>query len=223
MTNKFIKYSYLLTIKIKIVQMNCKKEADPVEHLIQEFDYVLMENGLVSYENKKQIVSESIVKHYGEEILQEMINFCLEYLSKVRLPKKRGTFIEFRTGMINISPIGRSCTLEERLEFNDYDRKHKIREDFIKILTEKFGEKYQMKFSLGGQISIDAFPIGWDKTYCLKFLEGKFKEIYFFGDRTEAGGNDHELFSHKSVIGIKVNSPEDTITILEERFKVKDE
>lgn len=33
-----------------------------------------------------------------------------------------GTFIEFRNGMLNISPIGRSCTLEERIEFSELDK-----------------------------------------------------------------------------------------------------
>lgn len=34
----------------------------------------------------------------------------------------RGTFIEFRNGMLNISPIGRSCTPEERIEFSELDK-----------------------------------------------------------------------------------------------------
>lgn len=34
----------------------------------------------------------------------------------------RGTFIEFRTGMINICPIGRNCSHQERLEFYEYDK-----------------------------------------------------------------------------------------------------
>jgi len=34
----------------------------------------------------------------------------LAYLSKLDIPKKRGTFIEFRNGMINVSPIGRNCS-----------------------------------------------------------------------------------------------------------------
>jgi hypothetical protein len=25
---------------------------------------------------------------------------------------------------------------------------------------------------------------GWDKTYCLRFVEGEFDEIHFFGDKT---------------------------------------
>lgn len=40
-------------------------------------------------------------------------------------------------------------------------------------------------FTLGGQISFDVFPQGWDKTYCLKHVElAGFKAIHFFGDKT---------------------------------------
>lgn len=42
----------------------------------------------------------------------------------VPLPTHRGTFIEFRNGMLNISPIGRSCTPEERIEFSELDKVH---------------------------------------------------------------------------------------------------
>ena len=34
----------------------------------------------------------------------------------------RGTFIEFRSGMLNVSPIGRNCSQEERDEFERYDK-----------------------------------------------------------------------------------------------------
>ena len=45
-----------------------------------------------------------------------------------------------------------------------------------------------LTFAIGGQISIDVFPDGWDKRYCLRHLEDEgFKEIHFFGDRTEKG------------------------------------
>lgn len=60
---------------------------------------------------------QNIGKHLGEEKLQKFINFCLKYLSEVELPCKRGTFIEYRTGMLNVSPIGRNCSQEERDAF----------------------------------------------------------------------------------------------------------
>ena len=43
------------------------------------------------------------------------------------IPVKRGTFIEYRSGMLNISPIGRNCTKKERDYFELYDSKHNLR------------------------------------------------------------------------------------------------
>ena len=43
---------------------------------------------------------------------------------------------------------------------------------------------------LGGQISIDVFPQGWDKTYALRYVEKDgYKEIHFFGDKTMPGNH----------------------------------
>ena len=46
---------------------------------------------------------------------------CLRDPSPLPLPP-RGTFIEFRNGMLNVSPIGRSCSQEERIEFYELDQ-----------------------------------------------------------------------------------------------------
>ena len=51
-----------------------------------------------------------------------MINFSLSYMAGLELPAKRGTFVEFRTGLINLCPVGRSCSYEERLEFVKFDQ-----------------------------------------------------------------------------------------------------
>ena len=197
-----------------------RRPSDAKERLVQDYPYVFTENGLIAYENGGPLNSASILKQCGEDVLQEVINFSLAYMAKLRLPKKRGQFIEFRTGMINICPIGRSCSLEERLEFFEYDKMHKIREKFARELTEQFSEKYKLQFAIGGQISIDAFPIGWDKTYCLQFVKDKFDKIYFFGDRTDPGGNDHELYAHELVEGYKVENPEQTAALLKSIFNL---
>lgn len=68
----------------------------------------------------------------------------------------------------------------------------------------------KMQFSIGGQISFDVFPKGWDKTYCLQFLE-EYNEIHFFGDKTHKGGNDFEIYSDNRVVGHSVKTPEETI------------
>lgn len=46
-------------------------------------------------------------------------------------------------------------------------------------------------------------------TDCLQFLD-QFETVHFFGDKTSAGGNDFEIFSHDRTVGHTVTSPEDT-------------
>lgn len=137
------------------------------KRILQEFDYIFPENGLVQIEKGVEVGKQSIQNHLGEEVLQRFINYVLRYLSDLILPIKRGTFIEFRNGMMNVCPIGRQCTREERNSFNAYDNEHKIREKMIEALRKEFKD-VDLQYSIGGQISFDVFPHGWDKTYSLR-------------------------------------------------------
>jgi phosphomannomutase len=120
--------------------------------------------------------------------------------------------------MLNISPIGRQCSQQERDDFEKFDKEAKVREKMVAALEERFGASLGLKFSIGGQISFDVFPIGWDKTYCLQFVENDFKEIHFFGDKTMKGGNDYEIFNDPRVKGHTVTSWEDTMKQCRELF-----
>ena len=178
----------------QLEQLNMKSTEESVFH------YNFSENGVVAYKNKqqsssgtgpstvesRQINCTSMTEFLGEDRLQTFLNFCLVYMgSKMpKIPKKRGTFVEYRTGMLNISPIGRACARDERNEYEKFDLEHKVRENFVNALKAEFGpfpdgkvpegkEDYGLQFSIGGQISFDVFPRGWDKTYCLRFLTAK--------------------------------------------------
>lgn len=82
-----------------------------------------------------------------------------------------GCFVEFRNGMINVSPIGRNCRLgkaflkefekklyilisssfysmKERAEFEAYDKIHNIRTKFVLALKNAFSD-YSLTFSIG--------------------------------------------------------------------------
>jgi phosphomannomutase len=80
--------------------------------------------------------------------------------------------------------------------------------------------------SIGGQISFDVFPTGWDKTYCLRHIEAEasrpdgvaYTTIHFFGDKTFKGGNDYEIFNDLRTIGHSVENPDDTVRTLKELF-----
>ena len=74
--------------------------------------------------------------------------------------------MEYRNGMMNISPIGRNCSKEERNAFEEFDKDAKVREKFVEALQKEMAD-LNLQFSIGGQISFDVFPKGWDKSFCL--------------------------------------------------------
>lgn len=195
-----------------------KQKEQMGENIVNEVDYNFSENGLIAYKDGELVGTTYLKDYLGEENLKKITNFCLKYISDIDIPIKRGTFIEYRTGMLNISPIGRNCSKKERNYFEMYDSKSNIRKTFVEVLKKEF-EDLNLTYSIGGQISFDVFPKGWDKTYCLKYLdESEFDEIYFFGDKTFEGGNDYEIFTNERVKGYTTKGPEDTINQCKELF-----
>lgn len=176
-------------------------------------------------ENGEALPSNSFIQWIGEDQYKELVNFCLHYIADMDIPIKRGTFIEFRNGMINVSPVGRNASVRERDEFEAFDREHKVREAFVGKLRERFGH-LGLTFSIGGQISFDVFPAGWDKTYCLQHLENEAKKpggiayttVHFFGDKTFKGGNDYEIYEDPRTVGHTVTGPGDTMAELQKLF-----
>uniref|UniRef100_A0A1A9WD36 Phosphomannomutase n=1 Tax=Glossina brevipalpis TaxID=37001 RepID=A0A1A9WD36_9MUSC len=191
------------------------------QKILEKFDLIFPENGLVQFDKGEEVGKQNIINHLGDATLQKFINFVLHYLSELELPFKRGTFVEFRTGMLNICPIGRQCSREERNLFEAFDKEHKVRSKMIQVLQKEFAD-IDLTYSIGGQISFDVFPNGWDKTYCLRYIEAnyKFKEIHFFGDKTEPGGNDYEIYMDPRTISHKVENPTDTRKILAELLQL---
>lgn len=66
------------------------------------------------------------------------MKFILHYIADLDIPVKRGTFVEFRNGMINVSPIGRNASVEERDEYERYDIENGIRTKFVEALKKEF-------------------------------------------------------------------------------------
>ncbi|KAI0399179.1 eukaryotic phosphomannomutase [Xylaria palmicola] len=191
------------------------------------FDFSFSENGLTAFKLGQALPSTSFIDWIGEARYQPLVNFILRYIADLDIPVKRGTFVEFRHGMINVSPIGRNANLAERLAFEKYDLEHGIRPTFIQKLKEAFPD-LALTYSIGGQLSFDIFPTGWDKTYCLRHLEDEakkpagieYKTVHFFGDKTFQGGNDWEIYTDPRVTGHSVKDPDDTLRILKELFDV---
>merc|ERR1712046_39874 len=164
------------------------------DDILDSFDYVFPENGLMAFKDGKLTSQTELKKHFNEEQIKKFVNYVLKYLADIDIPCKRGTFIEFRTGLINVSPVGRNCSQEERDAFEEYDKIHNIRKTMVAKLKEEFADM-GIEISIGGQISFDVFPSGWNKTYALRHIaDANFGTIHFFGDKTYEGGNDYEIY-----------------------------
>ena len=189
------------------------------------FDYCFSENGLTAFRLGEKLASQSFIGWLGEDKYQRLAKFCLRYIAGLDMPVMRGTFVEFRNGMINVSPVGRNASLQERLDFWEYDRVHKVREKMVAALREEFAD-FGLTFSIGGQISFDVFPNGWDKTYCLRHVEAEkgpggeqeFTTVHFFGDKIFPGGNDWEIAQDKRTIEHAVKDPEETMAIIRKLY-----
>jgi phosphomannomutase len=170
------------------------KVGETIEH---DVDFVFGENGLVAYGHGKLLKEMRLAEALSEEQIQALINWALRYIADLQLPVKRGTFVDFRTGLVNFSPAGRHLTKSERAKWVEYDVKHGVRTRMVEAMRKQF-PAWNLDWVIGGQMGFDVFIKGWDKTFCLQYLQ-QFKTIHFFGDRYEEGGNDWPLLNHPRV------------------------
>lgn len=78
---------------------------------VKDFDYGFAENGLTAYKLGQELASQSFINFIGEEEYKKFVKFVLHYIADLdEVPVKRGTFVEFRRGMVNISPVGRNAS-----------------------------------------------------------------------------------------------------------------
>ena len=120
----------------------------------------------------------------------------LKYLEhQLRLsdyPVRAGNHIEDRGTLLNFSMVGRDCTLQQRKDYHEYDKLTGERETIAKHIRENWED---LDAVIGGEISIDIYPKGNDKSQILKHIEKTYPkgEIIFIGDGIENGGNDYPL------------------------------
>ena len=115
-------------------------------------------------------------------------------MSNSQYPYRYGNHIEDRGSMVNFSIVGRDCTQEQREEYFEWDKQSLERKIIANAIKEKFPD---LDAVIGGQISIDIYPKGMDKSQVLNIIEQERlvppSEYIFIGDGIENGGNDYPL------------------------------
>ena len=128
----------------------------------------------------------------------------------------RGAIFEDRTGMLNFTTIGRNAESEERQRYYKWDEENGERKHIAEVVEEDFPE---LEARLGGQISIDIQPKGYNKSQASKWVrEHVDKDMVFVGDKCTEGGNDNDIYLDVKNNGgsvWQVRNPSDTEKVLE--------
>ena len=119
---------------------------------------------------------------------ESLLIFLRSKLQSSEYAERCGNHIEVRTGLVNFSSIGRGASLSQRLKYYEWDKVHQERVSISNEIKQKFPE---LDAQVGGEISIDIFEKGKDKSQILNYF--KDQNVVFFGDRQEHGGNDYTL------------------------------
>jgi len=120
---------------------------------------------------------------------KELLEFFDGWLQSSKFELRTGNHIEERPGCVNFSIVGRNASYEDRKLYIKYDTNNRERETIAHIINSEFDN---ITATIGGETGIDIAPTGCDKSQILNYFSDS-DIIYFFGDKTEQGGNDYPL------------------------------
>ena len=76
-----------------VTHSDLKKQQEQLgENNMYLFKWIFSENGLISYYNNEKFHEKSIIQHYGEKSIHNIINKCLGILATIDIPKKRRVY-----------------------------------------------------------------------------------------------------------------------------------
>jgi len=183
--------------------------------------WVLLE-GKLHQIGESSSMKEKIGQPVWNSLMRNLHNLQGNFMMQYNLPYT-SDFISDRKTMVNWCPIGRNAGDIERQAWIQHDQEGKARNWLMnKLMLDMNGRGYLLqknhilKFKLGGQTSIDIYPVGWDKTYVLNHLQDY--DVWFVGDKCEKDGNDYEIFEYANEKnqGYYVQSSNETITIIDD-------
>ena len=149
--------------------------------------------GIYTCSGNVYTVGDEIIYENEFEPPERLIELLKDWKKYSHYPVKTGGHIEHRNGMLNYSTVGRNCTQKEREDYEAWDLENGER----KILRQRILHMFpSLDVAIGGQISIDIYPKGLDKSQSYFKVKGENSDhaIIFCGDRLMPGGNDYPFF-----------------------------
>lgn len=149
--------------------------------------------GIYTCSGNAYTIGDEIVYENKFEPPERLIELLEDWKDYAHYPVKTGGHLEYRDGMLNYSTVGRNCTQQQREDYEAWDLENGER----KILRERILHMFpSLDCAIGGQISVDIYPKGMDKSQSYNRVKGANPghAIIFCGDRLMPGGNDYPFF-----------------------------
>ena len=192
--------------KVHLLPCNGTKHLIPPQNIDGEYE-------LVYKSEMRRILDDSSYRELMLILFKQQLD--IGYLN---VPLS-GHFFNYRGSMINWCPIGRDASPVDRARFIDYDTSFKpsLREKQLSRIKHYFslrGLSSELTCALGGDTSIDIYPIGWDKTFAMRHFRDY--DVWFVGDRCEDNGNDKTIYDllKKKNRSFKTTGPKETKKII---------
>ncbi len=154
---------------------------------------------------------------YAENLSQKQKKTIIDLLEKAAkqagywLEKPYGEIIEDRGSQITFSALGQNAPAEDKYKW-DSDGKKRL--EIVKLIEADLKD---LEARIGGTTSIDVTLPGIDKAYGMKklmeYLNLTKKDILFFGDKLQPGGNDYPV-KMLDIDCIEVSKWQDTVLCL---------
>lgn len=111
-------------------------------------------------------------------------------LTGSKFPLRTGAHIEKRSGMVNFSIVGRNANKAQRASYIEWDRETNERSRIARKIRTLLP---RLDASIAGETGIDVYLKGNDKGQIYPYVQEDDKQIVYFGDRCEEGGNDFPI------------------------------
>lgn len=219
MVEMITKLSAIHGVKLGIVGGGTYKKIKwQMGNSLKYFKYIFAECGAIVYIDNILCSDKNMVDYCDRPLLNKIIGTALFIISQMPIIF-HGQQIDFRKGLVYISPPGMQATTYERNYFIEQDKNFELRKNLLcKLKALDSGGLFEISF--GGAVGIAVHPTGWNKSQVVTYLTnlGINDLIYYFGDRTEPDGNDYPIYSHVLINGISIKDYHDTIVKLNEIF-----
>jgi phosphomannomutase len=182
---------FLSFCRSEIVYLVTGSDRGKVDEQVPE-DIVAACAGLFTSAGSEFETAGRVVYSHDHEFPDGLIDFLDSQTQASAYPVRRGRHIEYRTGAINYSTVGRNAGAQDRKAYLLWDQVHGERARLCQEISRHFPD---YEASAGGEISIDISPAGWNKSRVLVPIHERHgnEAITFVGDGIYPGGNDWPL------------------------------